>query len=63
MEKENVKHLTIRIDETLLKKFRYVASYDDRSANGQVLMMIREQVRAFEEKFGEITLNDETPEG
>lgn len=27
---KNIKHLSLRIDEELLRKFEYVAKYDDR---------------------------------
>lgn len=50
----DAKHLSLRIDEELLYKFRYVARYHDRSANGQLLCMIREFVRKFEKEVEEI---------
>ena len=31
------KHLSLRIDEDLLRKFEYVAKYDDRSMNWYLL--------------------------
>ena len=53
------KHISIRIDETILKKFHHIASYDDRSASGQIMFLINKCIRDFEEKHGEINLNDE----
>ncbi len=48
------KHLSLRIDEELLYKFRHVARYHDRSANGQLLCMIRETVRKYEKEVDAI---------
>ena len=52
------KHISIRIDEKTLKKFHYVAKYDDRSASGQIMFLINKNIRDFEEKHGEIDLSD-----
>lgn len=49
-----MKHLTVRIDETLLHKLHIVADYEGRSANGEVLVLIRKAIERFEEKHGEI---------
>ena len=51
--KEN-KHLGIEIDPELHRKLKYIAKYEGRSINGQILYLIRQNVRAFEEKEGEI---------
>lgn len=53
---ESIKHLSLRIDEDLLKKFRYVAKYEDRSANNQLLYLIRRNIAEFEQKNGTVTL-------
>ena len=34
------KHISIRIDEEVLKKFHYVSRYNGRSASGQILYLI-----------------------
>ncbi len=49
-----IKSLTIRIDDTLLDKLHVVADYEGRSANSQVLILIRNCVREYEKKNGEI---------
>lgn len=49
-----IKSLTIRIDDTLLDKLRVVADYEGRSANSQVLILIRNCVREYEKENGEI---------
>lgn len=51
--KEN-KHLGIEIDPNLHSKLKYIAKYEDRSINGQILFLIRKSVREFEEQHGEI---------
>ena len=50
-----IKSLSIRIDDEMLDKLHYVADYEARSANGQIIVLIRE----FEEKHGKIVLGDE----
>jgi hypothetical protein len=50
-----VKNLTIRIDDTMLDKLHVIADYEGRSANSQVLILIRDCVRDFEKEHGEIT--------
>lgn len=49
-----IKSLTIRIDDTLLDKLHVVADYEGRSANSQVLILIRNCVREYEKENWEI---------
>lgn len=49
-----IKSVSIRIEEEMLDKLAYVADYEGRSVNSHVLVLIRENIRAFEAKFGEI---------
>ena len=49
-----VKSFSIRIEEEMLDKLSYVATYEGRSANSHVLVLIRESIRAFEEANGKI---------
>lgn len=51
-----IKGLTIRIDETLLHKLHIISAYEGRSANSQVLILIRDAVEAYEAKHGKIEL-------
>ena len=51
-----IKSLSIRIDEEMLDKLHVVAGYEARSANGQILVLIRECIERYEEKHGEIQL-------
>lgn len=55
---KKLKHISIRIDEETLKKFHYVAKYDDRSASGQIMYLINKNIRDFEDKHGNIVLTD-----
>lgn len=53
------KHISIRIDADTLEKFHYVAKYDDRSASGQIMYLINNCIRSFEEKHGAIPVSGE----
>lgn len=48
------KHLGIEVDPELHRKLYYIAKYEGRSANGQILYLIRQCIREFEEKHGTI---------
>ena len=52
--KEN-KHLGLEIDPELHRKLKYIAAYEGRSINGQVVYLIRQCVRNFEEKVEKIS--------
>ena len=58
MKKNNVKHLSLRIEPELLYKLRYVAAYSGRSANGQLLYLVRKSVEDFEKQYGVIKVNE-----
>ena len=49
-----VKSVSIRIEEEMLEKLGYVAEYEGRSVNSQILVLIRESVRNFETEHGKI---------
>ena len=49
-----IKSVSIRIEEEMLKKLGYVADYEGRSVNSHVLVLIRENIKAFEDKNGAI---------
>lgn len=48
------KSLSIRIEEEMLDKLHVVADYEGRSANGQILVLIRDLIEQYEQKHGEI---------
>ena len=49
-----VKSVSIRIEEEMLRKIGYVADFEGRSVNSHVLILIRENIEAFEKKYGKI---------
>ena len=51
-----IKSLSIRIDEDMLDKLHVVADYEGRSANGQINVLIRDCIAAYEKKHGKIEL-------
>ena len=55
-----IKSVSIRIEEEMLKKISYIADYEGRSVNSQILVLIRERIKAFEEENGPID-GDITP--
>ena len=52
MRNKQNKHLGIEIDPELHYKLHYISKYEGRSANGQILYLIRKCVREFEERDG-----------
>ena len=49
-----IKSFSIRIDDKMLDKLHVVADYEGRSANSQVLILIRDCIERYEEKHGPI---------
>ena len=52
-----IKSLSIRIDEEQLHKLHIVAYYEGRSANSQILILIRDCIKEYEKEFGEIKID------
>ena len=52
MEKD--KHLGIRINGEIHYKLHYISRYEGRSANAQILYLIRQTIMEFEKTHGEI---------
>ena len=59
MRDKHNKHLGIEVDPKLHGKLHYIAKYEGRSANGQILYLIRRCIKEFEEANGEIELQDD----
>ena len=55
---EKNKHLGIRIDKDTHYKLHYIAKYEGRSANGQILYLVRKCITDFEEQNGKIECTD-----
>ncbi len=50
----SVKSVSIRIEEEMLNKIAYVADYEGRSVNSHVLVLIRKNIKEFEDRNGVI---------
>ena len=50
MRNKNNKHLGLEIDPELHYKLHYISKYEGRSANGQVLYLIRNCIKDFERR-------------
>ena len=59
MRNKNNKHLGIEIDPELHRKLHYIAKYEGRSGNGQILYLIRQCIRDFEAEHGEILCDED----
>lgn len=55
---DNKTRYTLRIDQRLLDKFGYIADYEGRTKNGQLVYLIRKYVEDFEKEHGEIGRDD-----
>ena len=51
-----IKSFSIRIEEDMLDKLHVVADYEGRSANGQINVLIRDCIAAYEKEHGKIEL-------
>ena len=49
-----IKSVSIRIEEEMLNKLSHIADYEGRSVNSQVLVLIRQSIKTFEETNGPI---------
>ena len=56
MRNKNNKHIGIEIDPELHYKLHYISKYYGRSANGEILYLIRQEIKAFEKSEGEIEI-------
>lgn len=52
-----VKSISFRFDDELLEKLRYVADYEGRTMNGQVMYLVKQAIREFEKQQGPIPKN------
>ena len=50
------KHFGLQITPEMHDKLNYIAKYEGRSMNGQVLHLIRQCIRDYERQNGEITV-------
>lgn len=62
MRNKNNKHLGIEIDPELHYKLHYISKYYGRSANGEILFLIRQAIKDFEAQEGKIEFPPEENE-
>ncbi|MFI3116301.1 MAG: Arc family DNA-binding protein [Clostridia bacterium] len=55
---KDVKHLSLRIENEMLQKFKSVCAYEGRSANSQLLIFIRNSISEFEKEHGKIEIDE-----
>lgn len=53
-----IKSLSIRIDDEMLDKLHVIADYEGRSANNQILFLIRKMIEEYEREHGGIFSNN-----
>ena len=53
-----IKSLSIRIDTEMLDKLHVVADYEGRSANSQILILIRDCIEKYEERISRLLTDD-----
>ena len=58
MDYDNKSRYSLRIDSKLFDKFGYIADYEGRTKNGQLVYLIRKYVEDFEKEHGEIGRDD-----
>ena len=49
-----IKSVSIRIEQEMLDKIGYIAEYEGRSVNSHILVLVRENIKKFEEENGKI---------
>ena len=52
-----IKNFSVRIDEEMLHKLHIVADYEGRSANSEILVLIREAIKEYEKKHEDKQMN------
>ena len=58
MEKEEMVRYTLRVSKKLLGKVGYIAEYNGRTKNKELEQMIKARIAAFEQKIGEIKIEE-----
>ncbi|MBR3803363.1 MAG: hypothetical protein IKK37_07980 [Clostridia bacterium] len=59
MRNKSNKHLGIEIDPELHAKLKYIAKYEGRSINAQVLYLVRQCIKEYETFEGKIIIEEE----
>lgn len=53
------KHIGLRIDDELHFKLKYIASFENRSINREIIYLIRKYIAEYEKANGPIEIKDE----
>lgn len=56
MRNKDNKHLGLEIDAELHSKLKFIAKYEDRSINGEVIYLIKQAIIKFENENGKINI-------
>ena len=59
MDRDKIARYTIRIPKKLLNKVGYITEYNGRTKNKELEQMIKSRIKSFEEKVGEIKIEEE----
>ena len=59
MRNKDNKHLGIEVEPELHGKLKFIAKYEDRSVNGQIIYLVRQCIRDFDERNWKIELEKE----
>ncbi len=59
MRNKDNKHLGLEIEPELHFKLHYISKYEGRSANAEVLYLIRQAIKEFEKNEGQIVVPEE----
>jgi len=59
MTNNDMSRFTLRVSKELLDKFGYIAEYNGRTKNKELEQMMKARINAFEQKVGEIKIEDE----
>lgn len=59
MERQDMGRFTLRVPRELLSKLGYIAAYNGRTKNKELEQMIKVRIGSFENKIGEIKLDEE----
>ena len=51
-----IKSLSIRIEDEMLNKLHVISDYEGRSANSQILILIRDLIERYEKEHGKIEI-------
>jgi len=54
-----IKSISVRMDAEMLDKLHVIADYEGRSANSQMLILVRNCIEEYEKKHGPITFGKE----